>query len=141
MSSQEFQVQEGDCGDYWGVAGGSFDIPAIKNPGGDWVYDGKSGLVNFSEESPQGRHVIKSSDGEKPSGKWNVMEVICFGDSAIHVVNGAIVMRLYHSKLVKGEKQERLARGKIQLQSEGAEVFYRNIEITSITEVPKEFVE
>jgi hypothetical protein len=141
MSSQEFQVQEGDCGDYWGVAGGSFDVPAIKNPGGDWVYDGKSGLVNFSEKSPQGRHVIKSPDGEKPTGKWNVMEVICFGDSAIHVVNGAIVMRLYHSQLVKGETQERLARGKIQLQSEGAEVFYRSIEIRSITEVPKEFVE
>ena len=22
MRSQEFQIQEGDCGDYWGVAGG-----------------------------------------------------------------------------------------------------------------------
>jgi hypothetical protein len=31
MRSQEFQVQEGDCGDYWGVAGGAFDIPALKS--------------------------------------------------------------------------------------------------------------
>ncbi|HYG19927.1 MAG TPA: DUF1080 domain-containing protein [Ohtaekwangia sp.] len=33
MRSQEFQVQEGDCGDYWGVAGGIFDIPASKKDG------------------------------------------------------------------------------------------------------------
>jgi hypothetical protein len=141
MMSQEFQVQEGDCGDYWGVAGGSFDVPAIKNPAGDWVFDAKSDLVTFNEKSANGRHVIKSPDGEKPSGKWNTLEVICLGDSAIHVVNGAIVMRLYNSKKISGNGLDRLAKGRIQLQSEGAEVFYRNIEIRSISEIPKEFVE
>lgn len=141
MSSQEFQVQEGDCGDYWGVAGGSFDVPAIKNPNGDWVYDPKSSKQTFNEKSPQGRHVIKSPDGEKPTGEWNVMEVICFGDSAIHVVNGAVVMRLFKSTILKDGEQRRLSRGKIQIQSEGAEVFYRNIEIRSIAEIPRQFVE
>src|SRR5690349_7132717 len=29
MRSQEFQVEEGNVGDYWGVAGGSFDVPAV----------------------------------------------------------------------------------------------------------------
>ena len=31
MRSQEFQIEEGNCGDYWGVAGGMQDIPVIKN--------------------------------------------------------------------------------------------------------------
>jgi hypothetical protein len=30
MRSQEFQIQEGDCRDYWGVAGGSFEVPVNK---------------------------------------------------------------------------------------------------------------
>ena len=30
MQSQEFQIQEGDCGDYWVVAGEIFDNPAKK---------------------------------------------------------------------------------------------------------------
>jgi hypothetical protein len=141
MSSQEFQVQEGDCGDYWGVAGGSFEVPTIKNPGGDWVYDAKSSMQTFNESTPQGRHVVKSPDAEKPTGEWNTLEVVCFGDSAIHIVNGAVVMRLFNSTLLKGEGQERLAKGKIQLQSEGAEVFYRNIEIRQISEIPKQFVD
>jgi hypothetical protein len=141
MSSQEFQVQEGDCGDYWGVAGGSFDVPAIKNGNGEWVYDPKSDVVNFSEKSSQGRHCIKSPDGEKPTGKWNLLEVICYGDSAIHVVNGAVVMRLFKSRMVSGDHAGRLAKGKIQFQSEGAEVFYRSIEIRPITEIPKSLID
>jgi hypothetical protein len=141
MSSQEFQVQEGDCGDYWGVAGGSFDVPTIKNGNSDWVYDAKSSMLTFNEKSAQNRHVIKSPDAEKPTGQWNTMEVICFGDSAIHIVNGAVVMRLFKSSLLKGEKLTKLTKGKIQLQSEGAEVFYRNIEIRKLTEIPKQFID
>jgi hypothetical protein len=141
MSSQEFQVQEGDCGDYWGVAGGSFDVPAIKNGNGDWVYDEKSPMLTFNEKSPQNRHVIKSPDAEKPTGKWNTLEVICFGDTAVHVVNGAIVMRLFHSTMLKEGEKTRLSKGKIQLQSEGAEVFYRNIEIRQIAKIPKQFID
>ncbi len=30
MRSQEFQIEEGNCSDYWGVAGGMADIQAIK---------------------------------------------------------------------------------------------------------------
>jgi hypothetical protein len=141
MSSQEFQVQEGDCGDYWGVAGGAFKIPAIKNGNGEWVYDPKEAVVDFNEKSAAGRHCIKSPDAEKQSGKWNLLEVICFGDSAIHVVNGAVVMRLYNSRMMKDNHSSRLAKGKIQLQSEGAEVFYRKIEIRNISEIPKSLVD
>ena len=36
-------------------------------------------------------------------------------------------------------KEEPLTRGRIQLQSEGAEVFYRNIRLRPITEIPAEF--
>ncbi len=126
LRSQEFQVQEGDCGDYWGVAGGSFDIPVMKKDK-NYIYSANGDMFTFNETSALGRHVIKSPDAEKPSGQWNTLELYCFGDSAIHVVNGVVVMKLYRSNLKKG---------KIQFQSEGAEVYYRNIKIEKITKMP-----
>ncbi len=137
MRSQEFQIQEGDCGDYWGVAGGVFDVPSIKNDRGDYVYDPNGTLTTFSEASTAGRHCIKNPDAEKPSGEWNTLELYCLGDTSVHVVNGIVTMILLNSKqTVQGVTTE-LKRGKIQIQSEGAEVFYREILIEPITSLPK----
>ncbi len=137
MQSQEFQIQEGNCGDYWGVFGAVFDIPAKKQGEKEWVYDPKGALLNFADKSPNSRHCIKSPDAEKPSGEWNTIDLYCFGDTAIHVVNGKVVMAIYHSRKPEGNKMIPLTKGKIQIQSEGAEVFYRNIRIRPIGELPK----
>jgi len=135
MRSQEFQIQEGDCGDYWGVAGGSFEIPANKQQE-EYVYSPKADLLTFNETSPNGRRCIKSPDAEKPSGEWNTLEVYALGDTAIHIVNGVVNMMLYHSAQLDHGNLTPLKQGKIQIQSEGAEVFYRNIQIQSIKQLP-----
>jgi len=127
MKSQEFQVQEGDCGDYWGCAGGSFDVPVIPK-GKDFLYDAHGTMTSFSEQSPNGRHVIKNPDNEKPWGEWNTIEVYCIGGDAVHMMNGKVVMKLFHSNITKG---------KIQIQSEGAEIYYRNFRIRKISKLPK----
>ena len=137
MQSQEFQVQEGDCGDYWGVAGAVFDVPAKKQGEKDWVYDPKGELLTFAEKSPNGRHCIKNPDGEKASGEWNTLDLYCSGDTAVHVVNGQLVMALYHSRRPEGAGMVPLTKGKIQLQSEGAEVFYRSIRLRPIGAIPQ----
>ncbi|HZY81320.1 MAG TPA: DUF1080 domain-containing protein [Cyclobacteriaceae bacterium] len=126
LQSQEFQVQEGDCGDYWGVAGGGFDVPVVK-VGNGYVYNETGEMLTFHQDSPNDRHAVKSPDAENPTGEWNTLELYCLGDSAVHVVNGVVVMRLYNSNLKKG---------KIQFQSEGAEVFYRNFKLESISAMP-----
>lgn len=137
MQSQEFQIQEGDCGDYWGVAGGAFDVPARKQGEKDWIYDPKGEMLTFAEKSPSGRHCMRLADAEKPAGVWNTIDLYCFRDTAVYVVNGKTVMALYHSRRPKGSGMEPLTKGKIQLQSEGAEVFYRNIRMLPIMEIPK----
>ena len=137
MRSQEFQVQEGDCGDYWGVAGGAFEIPVIKN-GENYIYDPSGELMPFSTISEFGRHAVKSPDAEKPTGEWNTVDIFCLNGSAIHMINGQVVMILYNSSVVEGDSLRPLTKGKIQLQSEGAEVFYRNIRIEGISELPKD---
>jgi hypothetical protein len=136
MRSQEFQIQEGDCGDYWGVAGGSFDAPA-KQQSEDYVYDENSPLATFNESSPIGRHCIKNPDAENPTGEWNKIELYVLGDTAIHIVNGTVNMMLYHSAQLENGKLISLKEGKIQIQSEGAEVFYRHINLNPINKLPE----
>jgi hypothetical protein len=135
MRSQEFQIQEGDCGDYWGVAGGIFDVPVIEQEG-RVTYSSTGKLIEFSEKGPHGRHAIKNPDAEKPSGQWNVLDLYCMGDTAVHVVNGKVNMVLYRSRQAQGDGAIPLKAGKIQLQSEGAEVFYRNIRVEKIKALP-----
>ena len=68
------------------------------------------------------------------------MEYDCFGDTSIHMVNGKVVMVLYKLREPEGTGDKALAKGKIQIQSEGAEVFYRNIVIEKITGLPDKFL-
>ena len=67
--------------------------------------------------------VIRTKDAEKPHGEWNVVECVCDGDSITNIVNGVVVNQ--------GTKASE-SKGRILLQSEGAEVFYRNITVTPI---------
>ena len=140
MRSQEFQVQEGDCGDYWGVAGAVQDIRAIKKSDKEYVYDPAGALYTFSAETTTGRHCIKNPDAEKPSGEWNTVELYCHGDTSVHVVNGKVVMILYNSRQMDNGQASPLAKGKLQIQSEGAEVFYKDIKLRSIEAIPAELL-
>jgi hypothetical protein len=138
MRSQEFQVQEGDCGDYWSIAGSIVDVPATEVKTGEFSYSPAGQPVTFGDGKPGGLRCFKSPDAEKTSGEWNVLEVYCFGDTSVHIVNGKTVMTLFNSRQPnKGGDDLTLTKGKIQLQSEGAEVFYRDIEIRNITRLPE----
>jgi hypothetical protein len=139
MRSQEFQVEEGNVGDYWGVAGGSFEIPATLHEK-NYIYDPRGPLTTFNEKSKVGRNCVKSEDAENPSGQWNTIELYCLGDTAVHMINGRVNMILYHSRQLDKGKLTRLSSGKIQIQSEGAEVFYRNIQIEKIKKLPAEIL-
>jgi len=54
----------------------------------------------------------------------------------MHVVNGVVTMVLNNSRQLEGDKEILLTKGKIQFESEGAEIFYRNIKICSIDKIP-----
>lgn len=135
LRSFEFQIQEGDCGDFYSLAGVLVDVDAVaKVPA-----DPKSDLV-FERGAPKvvgtTRRVIKSPTVEKPNGQWNSIELYCLGQTSVHVVNGrtALVLTGLRQKSDSGETP--LTRGRLQLQSEGSEVFYRNIELRPIRAIP-----
>ncbi|MEP7252594.1 MAG: DUF1080 domain-containing protein [Ginsengibacter sp.] len=141
MRSQEFQIEESNSGDYWGVAGGTQDIPAILNSDSEYVFDPSGELHTFSANSKFGRHCKKRGDAERPSGQWNTVDLYCHGDTSVHMINGKVMMVLYHSGQMENGQPIPLVRGKIQIQSEGAEVFYKNIVIERIDEIPTAFLQ
>jgi hypothetical protein len=136
MRAQEFQIEEGNTGDYWGCAGAIADIPANKIAN-SYIYNPNGSLTTFRENSTIGRHCAKQgSSFEKPSGEWNTLDLYCNGDTSIHVVNGEVAMVLYHNSQANNNSTQPLVKGKIQLQSEGGELYYRHIQIRDLNHLP-----
>lgn len=140
MRSQEFQIEEGNTGDYWGVAGGMADIPVIVRMDTAYVYNPAGTMTTFKEGSKQGRRCIKNGDAENPTGQWNTIDLYCHGDTSIHVVNGKVMMVLYRNRQLEKGRELPLTKGKIQIQSEGAEVFYKDIKIQPIDRLPADML-
>jgi hypothetical protein len=141
--SIELQIQEHDVGDLYAV-GSSIAVrakprpdttPALYDydPAGEWTF--------FSQSQGAPGRCIKQPDNEKPTGEWNTVELVAFGDTAIHIVNGTVVMRLHGPTRIDGDLPTPVTSGPIIFQSEGAEIFYRDIQMRPITAIPEEFAE
>ena len=140
MLGQEFQVMEGHMGDYWSIASSGMDIRAFI-PEGDMntVASDKQPFLPLGGGTGLPGFCLRSADYESPVGEWTELELICFGDKSLHIVNGHVVMILRNSHYMKDGQSLPLIRGKIQLQSEAAEVFYKDIMIRNLTAVPEEY--
>jgi hypothetical protein len=136
MSSHELQMKTGSIGDSYRMGKSYCEIPMVKNDEGKLVY------LKNSEPKPsipgtESRIIGKDADYEKTHGEWNTVELYCFGASSVHVVNGNVNMVNHNSGKYFGESNiEALTKGKIQIQSEGGELFIRNIKIKPIKEIP-----
>jgi len=84
-------------------------------------------------------NVENGRDAEHPVGVWNTLDLYVLGDRAIHVVNGVPVMEVHNLTVTDRATGERrpLTSGRIQFQSEGAETFFRNIQVTPIASLPR----
>ena len=135
MRSQECQVQEGDIGDWWPIAGAMVDA-AVKDE------DGK--VVRYVPGAPlramRSRIWHGTDYPEKPSGEWNTVEVYAFAGDAVFRLNGRTVNVIRNSRYrEKGSEQEiPLRAGKLQIQSEAAECQYRRLEIRPLGAWPQD---
>lgn len=83
-------------------------------------------------------NVEAATDAERPIGQWNTLDLYVLGDRAIHVVNGVPVaeVRDLATIALDGTRQP-LTHGHIQLQSEGAETWFRAITVEPIRSLPR----
>ena len=140
--SIEFQIQERNFGDVFAISAQT-TVPASTLPGEKeraiYTYDPAGERTVFVQEGAAGSRCARSVDAERPHGEWNTLDLICIGGDSIHIVNGQVVMRLYNAQRIDGAEPAPLTSGRISLRVEGAEVYYRGIEIRPITEVPAEW--
>jgi len=124
--SFEFQVQEGGTGDIWLIRGATLKV---------------NGTPVTSDDLPHGHLYVRSvrfgagpwkdltgyrdpvGEVENPRGDWNLLELVVNHDHAKYFVNG---------RLVNEATDLNATRGKILFQTEGAEVFYRNLKIAPL---------
>jgi hypothetical protein len=135
--SQEFQVIEHGIGEYWTQATSAFDIRADPRKPGEEAprWNPKAPWTQFMAPN---NHALAGSDEDKP-GEWNTIELVCYQDDCVHVANGKVVMALANARFKQGDAFVPMTRGKLQIQSEAAEVFYRDLEIQPITAMPGEY--
>lgn len=140
MLGQEFQVMEGHMGDFWSIASSAIDIRAFMPEGEmNTVASTKQGFLPLGSGTSYSGFCLRSADYESPKGEWTELELISFGDKSLHIVNGHVVMVLKNSHYVKDGISVPLDKGRIQLQSEAGEVFYKDIMIRNITALPEEY--
>ncbi len=134
MLSQEFQIMEGHTGDFWSQANSAIDIKAYKPESNlDPLAHEAQEYLPISMNSPYRNYCLRSGNYEKPHDEWNTLDLFCFEGKSLHVVNGEVVMILKNSRYIEEDGKEiPLIKGKIQLQSEAAEVFFKDIRIRKI---------
>lgn len=138
MYSIECQIIEGGTGDFIVVGDGSsnFSVTSpvapekqgssyVYKPGGSMVTI-KSGHINWYARDPGWKDVKGfrgAGDIEKPAGKWNKLVCVVKGSEILIYLNGILVN---HAVDVKPH------RGRIQIQSEGAEIFIKQVGIDQL---------
>jgi hypothetical protein len=137
MLSQEFQIMEGHMGDYWCQANSVIDIRSFPSEGVmSAVADANQPYRTYKSGSDY--YCMRSQDYESPAGDWNTLELICYQGKSLHIVNGHVVMVLQNSGYVKPDGERvAMTKGKIQLQSEAAEAFFRDINIMKLDRMPE----
>jgi len=135
-SCLEYQIQEMDCGDLFPLRSAAVVNARMREGNLRAIYDPAGPPVVFSRSTPAGGRCVHAGDYEKPTGEWNTLEVICVGDESIHVVNGRVVLRVRSATQDGASPPKPVNSGRIGMQSEGAEVFFRDIEVLPISTVP-----
>ena len=141
--SIELQIQERDVGDLYAI-GSEISVRSTPREVEDRVvfdYDPMGEYRVFSQVPGKQGRCVKQPDNENPSGEWNTVEIVCLGENSIHIVNGKVVMRLHAPRRIDGPKPVPVTSGPIILQSEGAEIFYRDIEYLPITAIPPDYTD
>ena len=131
--SIEFQIIEGGTGDLLLVDHASMDFdpalecrfsePKMTSEDGTRIVRGR---IDWEKRSPVWKDVLgfrAVPDLERPHGQWNTLDLHCRGDRFAYWVNG--------TKVVEGRGAQP-CKGRILLQSEGAELYFRKITLRDL---------
>jgi len=139
--SVECQMQKRGVGEAWTIFGTRLQT-TTKDPNKPCQYDPNGVEINHGadEGSNVGRQCLGSSNPYK-DGEWNTMEVRGYGkDSVVHIVNDVVTFRGWNLRKAKDfvDMSDPLTGGNVAVQSEGAEILYRNFIIQPLNPMTNE---
>ena len=138
MHSIECNVIEGGTGDFIVVGDKTNNFlltspVAAEKQNGSYIFQAggdpvtvNSGRINWSGRDPEWKDELGFrgvNDVDNPIGEWNRLECIAKGNEIYIYLNGMLVNHAIFSKPNEG---------RIQIQSEGAEIFYRRVDLTPL---------
>ena len=139
MMGIECQISEETSGDLFLVPNKTMSIRPVADVriGTGYKWDVHAPLQQLGGFVNDSSNISRSANFESDSTRWTSMDVYTVGSSAVYLVNGHVVMAFQNAGLQYADKTiTPLTKGKIQLQSEGAEAYYKDISIQSISEIP-----
>ena len=109
--SLEAQINAGEAGDFWGLAGFAFAGPADR--------------LKKLEHPQFGKltHLARTATLEKPAGEWNRYEIVAAGPVVTLKLNGKLVNEATRCAAVPG---------RICLTAEGHEIHFRNLRLRTV---------
>ena len=151
LTSVENNVMEKGVGQWWSVNGAIIDVE------GEWITPEMELYVPYKKEgrgeknivwkrgapritASPGNGITPPLDAEQVFGNWNTVEVVFWGGQCIRILNGHVNLVAVNPRYKEGDQWRPLTHGKIQLQSEAAEVFYRKAEVRPLDKLPEEFL-
>ena len=123
----EFQIMEGGTGDVILLGGAEMTVKGVRKGGSLGIQIDRFNKTDLGRTDGWPAHYRApagfrdpNNEAEKPHGEWNVLDMVAEGDRVTYWVNGTLVME---------GSEASLSRGRILFQSEGSELYYRNITI------------
>lgn len=138
MVNIECQLMHERLGDTYLMNNTYCEVP-VEQVDDAWHFAPEGEMTPFSKEH-NGQLIKKAADAENPLGEWNTVDLYCYGQTAVHVINGQTVMVNYNTGKVDDGKIIPLSSGKIQIQSEGGEMFIKSLQVKPIDEIPAEIM-
>jgi Domain of Unknown Function (DUF1080) len=133
----QFQIEQTNVGDLVALHGFAVDTwidPKTRNAEMA-TYQGALQGGELRVLGGRGIAYQKHLAGEFEVDGWNTIEVITRGDATVHILNGHVVNQGKNVRLVDPEKPDTsrpITRGRIALEIEAAELYFRNVELRNL---------
>lgn len=138
MTNIECQLLHGSMGDTYLMNNTYCETSTILGDN-KFIYSSNGELLEFGRYF-MGPVIGKAKDAENPVGEWNIIELYSVGRTTVHVVNGAVTMVNTNTGIFENDEVSPLSSGKIQLQSEGGELFVKSMTVTPISKIPSDLL-
>ena len=125
--STECQIMEDDTGSIYTVA---TTVTTTIDPTTGAYKEAADGGVTQDKGGPDIAQIKMARDLEVPG--WNDLEVIVRADTAVHIINGKVNNQCWNIRKPDPANPDQfipVSKGRIILQAEGAEIYFRNIRI------------